>query len=178
VSDHTQIPHLLRLIDDESATVRKAAAEALLAFGSSLELALSQLKEPLEESQVQKIRDFLKGYPGAESSAHDAEEDASIFQPGQLVRHRRYNYRGVVVATDLSCQADNDWYFSNRTQPDQGQPWYHVLVHDSDQMTYAAQSSLEEDPSDEQVVHPLVSHFFSDFHDGQYIRNDTPWPFE
>ena len=98
------------------------------------------------------------------------------FRPGQLVRHRRYNYRGVVVAFDPTCRADDDWYFSNRTQPDRSQPWYHVLVHDSQQVTYAAQTSLEVDSSEEEIVHPLLPHFFSTFQDGQYIRNDRPWP--
>jgi heat shock protein HspQ len=82
----------------------------------------------------------------------------------------------VVVSFDLTCQADDNWYLSNRTQPDRYQPWYHILVHDSDQVTYAAQTSLEEDHSKENIVHPLLSHLFSAFHNGQYIRNDNPWP--
>ncbi len=37
------------------------------------------------------------------------------FQSGQLVAHRRYGYRGVVVEYDLTCQADDSWYYSNQT---------------------------------------------------------------
>ena len=59
------------------------------------------------------------------------ESSPARFQPGHLVRHRRYGYRGVVVALDLECGAGDDWYRSNRTQPDRDQPWYHVLVHGS-----------------------------------------------
>ena len=174
--DPEQIPHLLRLLDDESATVQKAVADALSAFGPSLEQELAQLAEPPDEEQMQKIRDFLESHSSGESSPRETVGTEPVFQPGQLVRHRRYNYRGVVVAFDSTCRADDDWYFSNRTQPERSQPWYHVLVHGSRQVTYAAQISLEEDKSGEQVVHPLLPHFFSTFDDGQYIRNDRPWP--
>lgn len=54
----------------------------------------------------------------------------TVFEPGQLVRHRRYGYRGVVVDRDEFCEADDEWYSKNQTQPDRDQPWYHVLVED------------------------------------------------
>lgn len=98
------------------------------------------------------------------------------FERGQLVRHRRYGYRGVVVGLDFECLADEQWYLSNKTQPDRSQPWYHVLVHDTDGTTYAAQESLEADTSGRPVAHPLVERFFDEFADGRYIRNDRPWP--
>lgn len=97
------------------------------------------------------------------------------FAPGQLVRHRRYGYRGVVVAVDPRCQADPEWYMSNRTQPDQNQPWYHVLVHGTATTTYAAESNLREDSAGEPVDHPLVSQYFDGFSHGKHVRNDLPW---
>ena len=99
-----------------------------------------------------------------------------VFEPGQLVRHRRYGYRGVVVQRDESCQADDAWYSKNRTQPDRDQPWYHVLVDGSTTCTYAASESLVADLSGLPITHPFVLHFFSEFNSGVYIRNDEPWP--
>ncbi len=99
------------------------------------------------------------------------------FEPGRLVRHRRYGYRGVVVGADKSCQAPDVWYLNNKTQPDRDQPWYHVFVHASGgSTTYAAHASLEADPSADPVDHPLIEHFFSEFSDGRYVRNDELWP--
>ena len=98
------------------------------------------------------------------------------FAPGDLVRHVRYQYRGVVVAHDPKCGADEQWYQSNQTQPDRNQPWYHVLVHESGSVTYPAESSLESDDSGELIVHPLLEQFFGDFDDGCYQRNNIPWP--
>jgi len=102
-------------------------------------------------------------------------EKPAKFQPGQLIRHRRYHYRGVVVQFDTYCRADERWYQSNQTQPDRNQPWYHVLVDGSDVTTYAAQTSLEADHSAAPIEHPLRDYFFSAFEDGRYIRNDHPW---
>jgi len=97
------------------------------------------------------------------------------FSVGQLVRHRRYGYRGVVVAVDERCMADHNWYMRNRTQPDQNQPWYHVMVDGSATVTYAAQSNLSADASREPIDHPLINEFFSGFCGGRYQRNDRPW---
>jgi len=97
------------------------------------------------------------------------------FHPGQLVKHRRYGYRGVVVAVDSSCHASDEWYQRNKTQPLRAQPWYHVLVDGGELTTYAAETSLEEDRSGRPVEHPLVPAFFSDFTAGGYVRNNRPW---
>ena len=98
------------------------------------------------------------------------------FAPGDLVSHVRYHYRGVVVAHDLACKADENWYQSNNTQPDKDQTWYHVLVHESGSVTYPAESSLAPDESGEEIVHLLLDQFFNGFEEGRYKRNDIPWP--
>ncbi len=98
------------------------------------------------------------------------------FRVGQVVRHTRYGYRGVVVAFDHTCQASEAWYMHNQTQPERKQPWYHVLVDGSTYSTYAAQTSLTEDDSGECIIHPWTELYFSDFDNGRYTRNKTPWP--
>jgi heat shock protein HspQ len=173
--DPTQLPHLLKLLDDDSETVQMAVAQALAAFGVELDRELSQLAIPPNELQLQQIRQLVDAHT-EDNALEDPDDSKPHFRSGQLVKHRRYNYRGVVVDLDSSCQADDDWYLANRTQPGRDQPWYHVLVHDSNQVTYAAQTSLEEDDSQAEIAHPLVPHFFSDFGNGEYLRNDTPWP--
>lgn len=110
------------------------------------------------------------------NEAYTSPGKKPLFKPGQIVHHRRYDYRGVIVAFDPTCQADEQWYNKNQTQPDRDQPWYHVLVHLSNQNTYVAQENLELDPGKELVVHPLLSAFFSAYAQGRYIRNETPWP--
>jgi len=98
------------------------------------------------------------------------------FECGQIVKHKRYGYRGVIVAADGHCKATPQWYLSNKTQPGRNQPWYHVLVDGSANTTYPAEENLSSDPSGLPVDHPLVGVFFSDFVNGRYVRNDVPWP--
>ena len=98
------------------------------------------------------------------------------FQPGQLVHHRRYDYRGVVVGSDPDCQAIDEWYYANCTQPNRYQHWYHVLVDRRKHTTYVAEENLEPDPLGLPVSHPMLEVFFTRFEKGRYERNETPWP--
>ncbi|MGE9293153.1 MAG: heat shock protein HspQ [Puniceicoccales bacterium] len=98
------------------------------------------------------------------------------FRVGQLVRHVRYGYRGVVVAFDEVCQASESWYSHNQTRPDRNPPWSHVLVDGVSYSTYAAQESLTADTAGECIIHPWTELYFSSFEDGAYVRNDTEWP--
>ncbi len=106
----------------------------------------------------------------------ETPQEEPRYHPGQLVRHRRYGYRGVVVDFDLTCKADEAWYQSNKTQPVRDQPWYHVLVDGSTSTTYAAQTSLEADEQSDPITHPYIEHFFTEFTGDRYLRNDRPWP--
>ena len=109
------------------------------------------------------------------SEAETPQRDP-LYRLGQIVRHRRYGYRGVVVDFDLTCKADAAWYQSNQTQPDRDQPWYHVLVDGSSNATYAAQTSLEADERSDPIVHPYLELFFMEFTGDRYVRNDRSWP--
>ena len=90
------------------------------------------------------------------------------FRVGQLVHHRRYDYRGVIVGGDATCRADDAWYYGNRTQPARHQPWYHVVVDAAAHMTYVAEENLEPDPSDAAVRNPLLGQFALQYHGGRY----------
>ena len=92
------------------------------------------------------------------------------FDVGDLVHHKRYGYRGVIVSVDPECRASESWYQSNQTQPDRDQPWYHVLVDGAQHTTYVAQSNLEPDAAGGRVSHPLVGRFFKSFFEGRYYR--------
>ena len=93
-----------------------------------------------------------------------------LFEVGQVIHHKRYEYRGVIIGADPQCQADEDWYQKNQTQPERGQPWYHVLVHGASHTTYVAHQNLEPDSSGERVQHPMLGRFFKSFHQGRYYQ--------
>jgi len=83
------------------------------------------------------------------------------YELGQRVYHVRYGYRGIIVDADQGCESTDTWYYGNQTQPSRHQPWYHVLVHGSDQVTYVAESHLAKDVSNKIVTHPLLIYFFN-----------------
>jgi len=95
------------------------------------------------------------------------------FSVGELVHHRLFDYRGVIVDIDQNFQGTDEWYETvARSRPPKNKPWYHVLVHDSDHSTYVAEQNLESDEVLEPINHPMVEQFFSRFHDGTYVRID------
>jgi len=106
-----------------------------------------------------------------------SEDNPHKFQTGDIITHKRYKYRGVIVHIDLSFQGDESWYLSNQTQTSKEQPWYFVLVDGNQQVTYVAEENLNHDYSGNSVVHPMLNLFFSGFNSelNQYIRNDVPW---
>ena len=95
---------------------------------------------------------------------------SALFLPGQLVHHRIFNYRGVIVDVDPDFQSSEEWYQSMaRSKPPKDKPWYHVLVHGADHITYVAERNLEADESAKPVKHPALDHFFKTFENGHYL---------
>jgi heat shock protein HspQ len=95
------------------------------------------------------------------------------FAIGELVHHKLFDYRGVVVDVDATFQSTDEWYETvARSRPPKDKPWYHVLVHGADHSTYVAEQNLEADASGEPVLHPMVDEFFDYFEDGRYHRDE------
>ena len=78
------------------------------------------------------------------------------FQVGELIHHKRFDYRGVVVDVDASFSGTEEWYDTMaRSRPPKHSPWYHVLPHGAEHQTYVAERNLEADLSGLPVQHPL-----------------------
>lgn len=96
------------------------------------------------------------------------------FAIGQLVHHRRFDYRGVVFDVDATFQGTEEWYEKVAlSRPPRDRPWYHVLVGDALHTTYVAERHLEADPSDAPIRHPLVELLFERFESGRYQTRRT-----
>ena len=95
----------------------------------------------------------------------------AAFNIGQIIRHIKHDYRGVIVDIDPVFSATDDWYRLNAlSKPPKDKPWYHVLVDDGDLQTYVAEQNLRADDSDAPINHPYVDLFFSGFYQDHYIR--------
>jgi heat shock protein HspQ len=99
---------------------------------------------------------------------------SSKFSIGELIHHRLFDYRGVIVDADQEFSGSEEWYDSvAKSRPPKDQPWYHVLVHGGNHTTYVAERNLEADTSVLPIDHPLVKEIFTEFKDGKYVKRQT-----
>jgi len=96
------------------------------------------------------------------------------FRPGQLIQHKLFEYRGVVVDVDPGFQGSEEWYEAMaQSRPPKDAPWYHVLVHEAEHTTYVAERNLEADHSMKPIRHPLLGKLFDRFERGHYVPRRT-----
>ncbi len=95
------------------------------------------------------------------------------YSVGDLIHHRLFDYRGVIVDVDRKFLTTDEWYNTvAKSRPPKDQPWYHVLVDGSTATTYVAERNLELDQLGDPISHPLLAQFFSRFEDGRYIGSN------
>ena len=67
---------------------------------------------------------------------------------GQLIQHKLFDYRGIILSVDLEFKSTDDWYEAvAKSRPPKNEPWYHVLVHQKGHQTYVAEQNLQPDPA-------------------------------
>ena len=92
------------------------------------------------------------------------------FRIGQVVRHSLFHYRGVIVDVDAVFSGTEEWYEAMaKSRPPREKPWYHLLVHDGDHMTYVAERNIEADDAPLPINHRMVDEVFSRFENGAYV---------
>jgi heat shock protein HspQ len=91
---------------------------------------------------------------------------------GQIVRHRKHPFRGVVFDVDPEFTNTEEWYESipEDSRPAKEQPFYHLLAENdhSFYVAYVSEQNLVADYSGEPVEHPDIPDMFGPFQDGQY----------
>nr|CRH05333.1 Hemimethylated DNA-binding region [Candidatus Magnetococcus massalia] len=96
------------------------------------------------------------------------------FAIGQVIHHRLFEYRGVIVDIDPTFQGSEQWYTQvAKSRPPKDQPWYHVLVDGSEGETYVAERNLELEENPQPIEHAKTDLFFSTFEDGFYRYRHT-----
>ena len=94
------------------------------------------------------------------------------FSIGDVVKHRLFEFRGVVFDIDPVFANSEEWYDSipEDVRPRRDQPFYHLLAEnaESSYIAYVSQQNLEHDESEEPVDHPAIAGLFDDFSDGRY----------
>lgn len=91
---------------------------------------------------------------------------------GQIVRHRKHPFRGVVFDVDAIFSNTEAWYeaIPEESRPAKDQPFYHLLAENGSSyyVAYVSEQNLVADNSGEPVEHPDLGDLFGDFENGRY----------
>ena len=94
------------------------------------------------------------------------------FGIGDVVRHRLFDFRGVVFDVDPTFANTEEWYeaIPEDLRPSKDQPFYHLLAENAEQsyVAYVSQQNLVYDESDEPIDHPAIEAYFNGFDQGRY----------
>lgn len=99
------------------------------------------------------------------------------FSIGQVVRHRVYEFRGVIVDVDPEFNNTEEWWQSipEEVRPSKDQPFYHLLAENESNAyeAYVSEQNLLVDDSGEPVNHPQVAEVFGEFLGDSYALPDS-----
>ncbi len=91
---------------------------------------------------------------------------------GQIVRHRKHPFRGVVFDIDPQFANTEEWYqaIPEESRPRKDQPFYHLLAENEQSyyIAYVSEQNLVPDETGEPVDHPDVPEIFGHLQDGCY----------
>ena len=100
-----------------------------------------------------------------------------IFNIGDVVKHRLYQFRGVIVDIDPEFANSEEWYQSipENSRPKKNQPFYHLLAENSETFysAYVSQQNLLPDSESGPIHHPDIDNLFSDVSNGRYILKSS-----
>ena len=98
------------------------------------------------------------------------------FGIGDVVRHKIFDFRGVIFDVDPEFTNSEEWYeaIPEALRPSKEQPFYHLLAENADDsyIAYVSQQNLVRDDSEEPIEHPAVATMFEALEDGRYRLRD------
>jgi len=98
------------------------------------------------------------------------------FSIGQVVRHRIFEFRGVVFDVDPIFDNTEEWWLAipEDIRPSKDQPFYHLLAEnaESEYIAYVSEQNLLPDESGEPLRHPQINDFFATRDGPVYVARD------
>ncbi|CAI6338883.1 unnamed protein product [Periconia digitata] len=76
--------------------------------------------------------------------SHDPTDEVVYYQIGQLIKHVRYQYEGVIIGWDTSCEQDEEWIQVMQVDTlsaGRNQAFYHILASDKS-LRYVADQNI------------------------------------
>ena len=111
--------------------------------------------------------------PTAGRSVDAPMRNVARYSIGDVLRHRLFDFRGVVFDIDPIFANSEEWYESipESIRPGRDQPFYHLFAESDDSyyVAYVSQQNLVGDGPAGPVDHPNIAEMFDDFADGRYV---------
>ena len=124
-----------------------------------------QLSDGLDMPPLQRL---LSGFRGFVMML----KTRAKYHLGQVVRHKKHPFRGVVFDVDPQFSNTEEWYHAipESSRPSKDQPFYHLLAENEQSyyVAYVSEQNLVADYSGEPVDHPDIPDLFGPFEDGHY----------
>lgn len=102
----------------------------------------------------------------------DIDIPLARFGIGDVVRHKIFDFRGIVFDVDPVFANSEEWYESipEELRPSKEQPYYHLLAENSETsyVAYVSQQNLVVDESEEPIDHPAIGTMFERTDAGRY----------
>jgi heat shock protein HspQ len=101
-----------------------------------------------------------------------------LFNIGDIVKHRIYPFRGVIVDVDAEFSNTEEWYQSipAEIRPSRKQPYYHLMAENTETFytAYVSQQNLVGDGDNGPLEHPDLEEIFNGIDKGKYLlRNEA-----
>ena len=99
-----------------------------------------------------------------------ASSNNAKFSIGETVKHRHFDFRGVIY--DVDFEFNNSESIPKDVRPRKDQPFYHLLAESNDVTyeAYVSEQNLLLDKSKEPVKHPLIEEIFSGKKGSNYFK--------
>ena len=96
------------------------------------------------------------------------------FSIGTIVKHKHFDFRGVIYDVDFEFNNSEEWYKSipKDVRPRKDQPFYHLLAESNDVTyeAYVSEQNLLIDNSKQPVKHPLINEIFVGKKGSNYLK--------
>lgn len=97
------------------------------------------------------------------------------YQIGQVLRHRLFDFRGVVFDVDPAFNNTDEWYESipEEVRPSKDQPYYHLFAENerTHYVAYVSEQNLVPDETDTRVSHPDIATMFELTDQGYVLKS-------
>ncbi|XP_014681547.1 PREDICTED: F-box only protein 21-like [Priapulus caudatus] len=160
---------------------KKFVIQVLGKRGKSLQK--STVVDDLGESPALEVLAYKnkdgKGYFAKSTTPRSPRSSKVKFRVGQVIKHKIWGYRGVIIGWDEDAKAPEWWV--NQNHPDDKPDWrtqpnYSVIVDTRDrptpQSTYIPQENIEV-LKQTKIIHPVLDDYFENYDGTQYLIR--PW---